>query len=168
MQPEVTNLNDLINKMETMLRHLIGESVELETMCAEDLWLVRVDPRHIEQALVNLALNAKDAMPEGGRLTIETANTILDEAYSGQFSELTPGEYISLSITDTGIGMTEEVRTHAIEPFYTTKRPGEGAGLGLSTCYGIVTQNKGHIEVLSEPGQGSTFKIYFPRVPSPN
>ena len=107
-------------------------------------------------------------MPEGGRLTIETANTILDEAYSGQFSELTPGEYISLSITDTGIGMTEEVRAHAIEPFYTTKRPGEGAGLGLSTCYGIVTQNEGHIEVFSELGQGSTFKIYFPRVPSPN
>lgn len=168
MQPEETNLNELIDKIEAMLRHLIGESVELETSYAQDLWLVRVDPRHIEQALVSMAMNAKDAMPEGGKLTIVTANTILDESYSGQFSEFMPGEYVSLSISDTGVGMTDDVRTHAMEPFFTTKRPGEGAGLGLSTCYGIVAQNEGHIEIISEPGQGSTFKIYFPRIQSTN
>ena len=154
VEPTVVDLNDLIANMEKMLRRLIGEHVELSTVPAEGLGLVRVDSGQVEQVLVNLAVNARDAMPEGGSLNIETANLSIDEGYAARDVEITPGEHVVLSVTDTGLGMSEEVQTRIFEPFFSTKEPGKGSGLGLSTCYGLVKQNGGHIAVFSAPGKG--------------
>lgn len=165
IEPKVLDLNVVVANMETMLRRVIGEDVELETRLAPDPWPVKVDPVQIEQVIVNLAVNARDAMPDGGRLTIETARVVLDDASrdAADLLELQPGEYLLLGVTDTGTGMTEEVMAHIFEPFFTTKGVGKGTGLGLATVFGIVKQSGGNIRAFSEEGRGTTFKIYLPR-----
>ena len=163
LQPKVVDLNEVVSNIEKMLRRLIGENVELRTFLGTGLWSVKADPGQIEQVLVNLVVNARDAMPVGGKLTIETGNEFLDEEYSRGHLPALPGQYVRLAISDTGVGMDEKAMSQVFEPFYTTKELGKGTGLGLSTVYGIVKQSGGYIWVYSEPGKGSTFKVYFPR-----
>jgi PAS domain S-box-containing protein len=164
VEPQVLNLNQILGDLENMLMRLIGEDVELALLPAGDLWPIKIDPTQIEQVVVNLAVNARDAMPTGGRLTIETSNVVLDEADAGRHVDAEVGEYIMLAVSDTGVGMDDEVKAHLFEPFFTTKERGKGTGLGLATVFGIVKQNRGHIWAYSEPGQGATFKIYLPHV----
>lgn len=166
-EPRVLDLNDILIDMNGMLRRLIGENIELITIPVPDLGFTKVDPAQMEQVLVNLVVNAQDAMPGGGRLIIETANVNLDQSYASEHPGATPGEHVMVSVTDTGVGMEEETRRHIFEPFFTTKEVGKGTGLGLSICYGIATQNGGHISVESAPNEGTTFKIYLPRVEQP-
>jgi PAS domain S-box-containing protein len=163
MKPEAVNLNSLLENMQTMLTRLIGEDIQVEINKKERLWNVKVDPVQIEQVIMNLVINARDAMPKGGKLIIETDNVTLTPSYAQTHRDVVPGDYVLLSISDTGCGMTEEVKAHIFEPFFTTKEPGKGTGLGLATVYGIVKQSNGHIFVYSEPERGTTFKIYFPR-----
>jgi two-component system cell cycle sensor histidine kinase/response regulator CckA len=164
LQPEIYDLNMILSRMETVLRHLMGGNVDMRLMPAIGLKTIKVDAGQIEQVLVNMAMNAVEAMPHGGKLTIETSNITLDPSYTSSFPELKPGNYIMLAITDTGIGMSKEVKSRVFEPFFSTKEVGKGTGLGLATCYGIIKQSGGHINVYSEPGRGSTFKIYLPQV----
>ncbi|NIO07226.1 MAG: response regulator, partial [Deltaproteobacteria bacterium] len=164
IEPRVINLNEVLQNADIMLRRLIGEDIELVTIPAEDLGQIKVDPGQLEQVIVNLAVNARDAMPEGGKLTLKTANVTFDEGYTRHHSGVNPGEYAMLSVSDTGVGMTEEVKAHLFEPFFTTKDMGKGTGLGLATCYSIVKQSGGNLWAYSEPGKGTTFKIYLPRV----
>jgi two-component system cell cycle sensor histidine kinase/response regulator CckA len=164
IEPKVLNVNAIVTDTTKMLQRLIGEDVELNTVLDPELGCVRADPGQIEQALVNLAVNARDAMPEGGKLTIETGSAELDEAYTQPYPELRPGRYVMLAVSDTGVGMDEATKAHLFEPFFTTKGPEKGTGLGLATVYGIVKQSAGHIVVFSEPGTGTAFKIYLPLV----
>ncbi len=161
------NLNDLILDMEKMVRRLIGEDVELEVHLAPDLGLVRVDPGQITQALVNLLVNARDAMPDGGVVAITTANVTLDEAATRAQAGLAPGPFIRLEVRDSGVGMSDEVQSHLFEPFFTTKEAGHGTGLGLASVYGIVKQHQGHVVIQSQAGLGTTVQIYLPRFTGP-
>jgi PAS domain S-box-containing protein len=160
--PKVLDLNEVVRRVEKMIPRLIGEDIRLSTVCAENLARIRFDPTQVEQIIVNLAVNARDAMIAGGRLTIETSNVHLDAEYAVHHVDVQPGDYVLLAVSDDGAGMSEEVRSHLFEPFFTTKDAGKGTGLGLAMVYGAVQQNGGRIEVYSEPGRGTTFKIYLP------
>jgi signal transduction histidine kinase/CheY-like chemotaxis protein len=163
LEPKVLDTNKLVGGMSEMLRRTLGERVQVETVLAGGLWRVSADPTQIESALVNLAVNARDAMPDGGKLTVETGNCELDERYAMTHEEVTAGQYVMLSVTDTGTGMPQEVIERAFEPFYTTKGVGRGTGLGLSQVFGFMKQSKGHLKIYSEIGQGTTIKLYLPR-----
>jgi signal transduction histidine kinase len=162
-EPRVTNLSQVVSNLSRMLQRIIGEDIGLATAIAGDLWFVKVDPLQMEQVIVNLAVNARDAMPPGGHLSLETANVTLDQASAAHLVDAQPGEYVMLAVSDTGMGMDDEVKARVFEPFFTTKERGQGTGLGLSTVYGIVRQNRGYIHVDSELEKGTTFKIYLPR-----
>ena len=164
LQPKVLSLNTIITNLDKMLQRVIGEDIDLKTISGKDLWNVEADPGQIEQIIINLAVNARDAMPEGGKLTIETQNIELDKEYARTHSDVTPGPHVVLAISDTGCGMTDEVKTQVFEPFFTTKGEGKGTGLGLSTVYGIVKQSGGNIWLYSELEEGTTFKVYLPMV----
>ncbi|MHB8869582.1 MAG: ATP-binding protein, partial [Thermoleophilia bacterium] len=167
LQPQVVDLNEVTESISGLLRRLIGEDVELTLRCRDGLWPAEVDPGQIEQIIANLAINARDAMPGGGKLTIETANVELGEDFASTHAEAEPGPYVMLAVSDTGTGIDPDTLRRIFEPFFTTKEHGKGTGLGLSTVYGIVKQSGGTIYVYSELGQGTTFKIYFPRVDRP-
>jgi PAS domain S-box-containing protein len=167
MQPRVLDLNTVVADMGKMLRRLIGEDVELTLRYETHLGRVKADAGQIEQVLLNLVVNARDAMPTGGKLVIETSGLLLDETAARRFSGLKPGPYVVLSVSDTGMGMDQETQSHIFEPFFTTKDKGKGTGLGLATVYGIVQQSGGHITVYSQPGKGATFRIFLPQVDAP-
>jgi CheY-like chemotaxis protein len=161
--PRVLNLNDTVGGMLKMLKRLIGEDIDLAWEPDLRLGLVRIDPSQIDQILANLCVNARDAIVGVGKVTIETKNAVFDDSYCAEHGDFIPGEYVMLAVSDDGCGMDQETLAHIFEPFYTGKEVGQGTGLGLATVYGIVKQNEGFINVYSEPGQGSSFKIYFPR-----
>jgi two-component system, cell cycle sensor histidine kinase and response regulator CckA len=163
LEPKVLDMNAIVVELEKMLRRLIGEDVRLTIVQAQGLRRIKADPGQIEQVIMNLVVNARDAMPQGGNLTLETANVDLDEAYAARHVGVRSGAYILLAVSDTGSGIDKESMSHIFEPFYTTKGPGKGTGLGLSTVYGIVKQSGGNVWAYSEPGRGTTFKIYLPQ-----
>ncbi|APL94940.1 PAS domain S-box protein [Sphingobium indicum] len=167
LAPERIDPNRLVSGMSDMLNRTLGETIEVETIQSARIWPIEIDVNQMENALLNLAVNARDAMPDGGKLTIEVANTHIDEDYATQEAEVSPGQYVLISVSDTGEGMDEEVLSHAIEPFFTTKEVGRGTGLGLSMVYGFIKQSGGHIRVYSESGHGTTVKIYLPRFYGP-
>lgn len=158
-----TNINQCVLNATELMRRTLGEDIEIETVLGGGVWNALVDTAQLENAMLNLAVNARDAMPGGGKLTIETANSRLDYEYAASRSEVTPGQYVMLTISDTGSGMAPELLKQVFEPFFTTKEAGKGTGLGLSMVYGFVKQSGGHVEIYSEPGQGTSVKIYLPR-----
>jgi len=166
LEPKVLDLNDVVKDMEKMLTRLIGENIKLATKLVDDLGSVKADPCQVEQIIMNLVVNSRDAMPRGGKVTIETANVTFDHQTSLRHISVKPGEYVMLAVSDTGSGMDQETQRRIFEPFFTTKDVGKGTGLGLSTVYGIVKQSGGNIWVYSEPGLGTMFKIYLPRIDS--
>ncbi|HEV7276565.1 MAG TPA: ATP-binding protein [Devosiaceae bacterium] len=163
LQPKPLDANVLVREMTELLHRTLGEQVELEGILSPRLWTIEADQNQLESAILNLAVNARDAMPDGGKLTIETANTALDESYAATDSEVIPGQYVMIAVSDTGAGMSREVLGRVFEPFFTTKETGRGTGLGLSMVYGFVKQSGGHVTIYSEEGQGTTVKVYFPR-----
>jgi len=163
LAPVQVDLNRLVAAMSELLRRTVGEAVSIETVLAGGLWATLVDANGLENVLVNLVVNARDAMPGGGRVTIETANIYLDEAYAARFGDVAAGQYVLLSVSDTGGGISSELMPRVFEPFFTTKQGGEGSGLGLAMVHGFVKQSGGHIRLYSEVGQGTTVKIYLPR-----
>lgn len=167
LELKVVDLNRTIENMDNMVRRLVGEDIVLETIPRDGLGKVRVDPGQIDQVIMNLVVNSRDAMPDGGKLTIETANVSIDGEYARMHTGAKPGEYVMQAVSDTGCGMDEETQSHIFEPFFTTKGVGKGTGLGLSTVYGIMKQTGGNIWVYSEKGKGTTFKIYLPRTLDP-
>ncbi len=167
LDPRSTNVGRVIQDMTDLLRRTLGERVEVESVVAGGLWNTLVDPSQVENAILNLAINARDAMPDGGKLTIEVANAFLDDAYAAHHAEVTAGQYVMIAISDTGMGMAPDVVARAFEPFFTTKPEGRGTGLGLSQVYGFVKQTGGHIKIYSEIGQGTTIKVYLPRTRKP-
>jgi CheY-like chemotaxis protein len=164
LDPRPVRVNPLVASMEDLLRRTLGERVELELVLAGGLWLTLCDPNQLESAVLNLAINARDAMPAGGRLTIETCNAHLDSAYAARQREVRPGQYVCLCVTDTGVGMSADTIAKAFEPFFTTKPIGQGTGLGLSMIYGFARQSDGYAKIYSEVGKGTTFKLYLPRL----
>jgi two-component system, cell cycle sensor histidine kinase and response regulator CckA len=167
LAPKVLDMNSIVSEMDKLLRRLLGEDIGLFTSLEPALGRVKADPGQIEQVIMNLAVNARDAMPRGGKLTIETANAELDETYAHEHVGAKAGSFVMLAVSDNGQGMTEQVRERVFEPFFTTKEMGKGTGLGLSTVYGIVKQSDGYVWVYSEPGVGTSFKVYLPRVDAP-
>jgi CheY-like chemotaxis protein len=163
LDPKPVNVNQLVTSMEELLRRTIGEQIQLEIVTGGGLWGTFCDPHQLESALLNLAINARDAMPNGGRLTIEATNAHLDRYYATEMGDLTPGQYVALSVSDTGVGMPATVKARAFDPFFTTKPIGQGTGLGLSMVYGFARQSEGHAHIYSEPGHGTTVKLYLPR-----
>jgi signal transduction histidine kinase len=164
LSPKPLDLNKLVGGLQDFLRRSLGETIDLETVGTAGLWKVEADPVQLEAALINLAVNARDAMPNGGELTIETANVQLDADYCRRHADVTPGPYVQIAVTDTGTGMSRQVLERVFEPFFTTKEVGQGTGLGLSQVFGLVKQSGGHITIYSEPGEGTTVKIYLPRL----
>ncbi len=164
LDPKPIEINSLVNGMSELLNRTLGETISVETVRGAGLWKVEVDPNALESAVLNLAVNARDAMPQGGRLTIETMNAYVDEAYAAAHAEVVPGQYVLISVSDTGVGMDSDTIRRAFEPFFTTKPVGQGTGLGLSQVYGFVKQSGGHVKIYSEVGQGTTVKIYLPRL----
>jgi signal transduction histidine kinase len=162
LNPRVLDVGKLIVDMTQLLQRTLGETIAVETRVPGDLWKTLIDPNQLENALLNLAVNARDAMPNGGKLMIEVQNDVLDAAYAEQYLEVAPGRYVLLAVTDTGIGMSKEVAERALEPFFTTKPVGQGTGLGLSMVYGFVKQSKGHLKLYSEEGHGTTVRLYLP------
>ncbi len=163
LQPRSIDLGRVIRDMSELLRRTLGENIQVETVIAGGLWNTLADPNQVENTVLNLAINARDAMPDGGKLTLEVANAHLDDAYAATHSDVTPGQYVMLAVTDTGTGMTLEVMGHAFQPFFTTKPEGKGTGLGLAQAYGFTKQSGGHIKIYSEAGHGTTIKLYLPR-----
>lgn len=163
LAPKVVNINDLVAGIDRLLHRTLSKDITLKATLSDDLWLARIDPAQLEHSLVNLAINARDALLPGGRLTIETTNTVLDDCYAAQHSEVAAGDYVLVTVSDNGAGIPIEVLPHVFEPFYSTKEVGKGSGLGLSMVYGFVKQSKGHIKIYSEEGHGTTVKLYFPR-----
>jgi CheY-like chemotaxis protein len=163
LAPKPVEVNKLVAGMSELLARALDETISLETVLSAGLWRVEVDANQLEAAILNLAVNARDAMPTGGKLTVETSNTYLDHTYVRQNVEVAPGQYVVICVSDTGVGMEREAAARAFEPFFTTKEPGKGTGLGLSQVYGFVKQSGGHVKIYSEPGDGTTVKIYLPR-----
>jgi len=163
LEPRTFNLNERLPEIVQLLGRTLGEPVQIRTLAFPGLWEALADPTQVDDAVVNLAINARDAMPEGGVLGIETANVYLDEEYAQQHLDVSSGQYVMLAVTDTGIGMNPEVAARAMEPFFTTKAAGRGTGLGLSQVYGFVKQSGGHVTIYSEPGRGTTVKLFLPR-----
>jgi PAS domain S-box-containing protein len=164
LDPKPIDPNTLVSRMADLLRSALGEGVAMETVLASGLWTIAADANQLETAILNLAVNARDAMPQSGKLTIETANTLLDEPYAAAHVDVKPGQYVMIAVSDTGTGMTKEVIARAFDPFFTTKETGRGTGLGLSQVFGFVKQSGGHIKIYSEPGNGTTVKLYLPRL----
>ncbi|TMJ80768.1 MAG: response regulator [Alphaproteobacteria bacterium] len=167
LEPKPIDLGRLVTGMSDLLRRTLGEQISVETVLAGGLWRAMADPNQLDVAIVNLAVNARDAMPKGGKLTIETANVHLDDRYASAQVEVLPGQYVMLAVTDNGMGMPPEVKAKAFDPFFTTKEVGHGTGLGLSQVYGFVKQSRGHVKIYSEVGEGTTVKIYLPRYAAP-
>jgi signal transduction histidine kinase len=163
IQPVIMDLNETVNRTVKMLGRLIGEDIRLKSVLGDNLGKISADPSQVELVLMNLAINARDAMPKGGQIVLKTANVEIDEAYARHHPFMEPGHYVLLSVSDTGSGMSPETQSHIFEPFFSTKPPGRGTGLGLSTVFGIVRQSGGSIAVFSEPGAGATLQIHFPR-----
>jgi signal transduction histidine kinase len=166
LKPETLDVNRLVGGMLGLLRTMVGENIQVELLPAADLWRVSADHNQLESAILNLAVNARDAMPDGGKITIATANLRSDDQGSVEPPELPPGQYVMIAVTDIGVGMSKQVLDRAFDPFFTTKELGQGTGLGLSQVYGFVKQSGGHVKVYSEEGQGTTVRLYLPRLPT--